>query len=124
MRKFKILFLIIAVFISLQQISFAGEEEEAIVLDNLRRIRQRQQQEEIVIREQRFVTNNNEGQCTPVQQTRQRIRDIEESSGDAQGDNITINAGHGELDVTDNHGTINSDIDIQIINQGKEQKCL
>ena len=65
-----------------------------------------------------------EKRCTPVQQARQRIRDIEAASGNANSENVNITAGHGEINVADNHGTIDSDINVQIINQGETRDCL
>jgi len=105
---------------------FAQTKEDTksnIMLDNIRRMRLKQQQEEIVIRETKFVHVDKERHCTPVQQIRQRIRDIEASSGKKNFENININAGHEELNVADNHGTINSDININVINQGQEREC-
>lgn len=97
--------------------------EEAAMLENLRKMRTKQQQEEIVIRETRFVHVDKEKHCTPVQQTRQRIRDAEIASGKTGYENININAGHEEINVADNHGTIDSNVNVQIINQGREREC-
>ena len=102
----------------------SSDERELFMLDNLRRMRSKQQQEEKVVRVQGFMNVQKEKRCTPVQQARQRIRDIEASSGEANSENVNITAGHGELNVADNHGAINSDINVQIINQGDERDCL
>jgi hypothetical protein len=104
--------------------SAEADREDTAMLDNLRKMRLKQQHEEIVIRETRFVHLDKEHHCTPVQQTRQRIRDVEAASGKTAYENININAGHDELNVTDNHGTINSDVNVQVINQGSGRECL
>ena len=100
------------------------DEQELLMLENLRRMRVKQQQEEKVVRVQGFMNVRKERRCTPVQQARQRIRDIETSLGEAYSKNVNITAGHGEINVADNHGDINSDINVQIINQGDERDCL
>lgn len=105
-------------------LSAGTKGEETMMLDNLRKMRMKQQQEEIVIRETRFVHVDKERHCTPVQQTRQRIRDAETASGKTSYENININAGHDEINVTGNNGTINSDVNVRIINQGRERECL
>lgn len=103
-----------------------ADDQDAIMLDNLRKMRMRQQgEEQIVVRVQQFTSPQNKSQCSAVQQARQRLKDIEEAGGDTDTENVNITAGHGELNVTDNHGTINSDISVQIIKQGgDESECL
>ncbi|MFH1874955.1 MAG: hypothetical protein ABH859_07215 [Pseudomonadota bacterium] len=119
--------LALKIFIAVQ-ITFAplltlAQAEDEQMLNNIRRLRLKQQEQEVVIREQKFVHVESEEHCTPVQQTRQRLRDIEDYDEDNGYDNVTINAGHEELNVTDNHGTINSDINIQIVEQGESRPC-
>jgi len=99
------------------------KSDESYMLENLRRMRIKQQDHENVIRAQIFKTVKQEQDCTPVQQTRQRLRDLRDDSNDTDDENIIINAGHEELNVTDNHGTINSDVNIQVIKQGREIPC-
>ncbi|MFH1653190.1 MAG: hypothetical protein ABIE74_03950 [Pseudomonadota bacterium] len=101
-----------------------SDEEDHVMLDSLRKMRSRQQNEEQRITVRKFVTQTTQKKCTPVQQARQRMREIERGNG-THNEEVTINAGHEELNVTDNHGTINSDINIQIIKQGgDEDECL
>lgn len=99
------------------------DEQELHMLESLRRMRVKQQQEEKLVRIQGFMNVQKERRCTPVQQARQRIRDMEASLGEANSENVNITAGHGEINVTDNHGDINSDINVQIINQGDQRDC-
>jgi len=105
-------------------LSAGTAKEDTMMLENLRKMRMRQQQEEIVIRETRFVQVDRQQHCTPAQQTRQRIRDADAASGKTSYENININAGHDEINVTGNNGTINSDVNVNIINQGRERECL
>lgn len=100
------------------------QQEETAVRDNLRRMRVKQQDEEGVVRIQHFINQQTTEQCTSVQQSRQRIKDIEAASGETKEEDVNITAGHGELNVTSNSGTINSDINIQIIKQGETKECL
>lgn len=115
---------IIMIILSSTQTGAQESQDDASMLENLRKMRTKQQQEEVVIREQRFVHVQNEDYCTPVQEARERLKDIDDDLDEAETGDVTINAGHGDIDVTDNHGTINSDINIQVINQGEERKCL
>ncbi len=100
-----------------------AQNNDEQMLHNIRNMRVKQQQQEVVIREQKFLHVEEESHCTPVQQTRQRLRDIEAFDEDNTQKSVTINAGHEELNVTDNHGTINSDINIQMIEQGETRPC-
>lgn len=98
-------------------------EGDSLLLKNLHTMRLRQQDEEMVVRAQVFKTVQTEERCTPVQQVRQRLKDLKKGNNETE-DDIVINAGHEELNVTDNHGTIDSDINVQIIKQGGEKECL
>lgn len=99
-------------------------EEEQMMLESLRKMRVKQQNEEGTLRIQHFINQQTEQKCTPVQMARQRVKDIEEARNDNQTENVNITAGHGELNVTDNSGTVNSNINIQIVKQGEEKECL
>jgi hypothetical protein len=121
---FGLLFVSLAALRPGRVLAQSPDERELLMLENLRRMRTRQQEEEKVVRIQGFMNVQKRKQCTPVQQARQRIRDIEASSGEADSENVNVTAGHGEINVSDNHGTINSDINVHIINQGEERDCL
>ncbi len=100
--------------------SFA-QEEDLMMIERLHNMRLKQQDEEQAIRINKFVQMNNAAQCTPVQQIRQRMNDIrakKNENDDMNAENVTINAGHENLNITDNHGTINSDVNVQVINEG------
>lgn len=99
-----------------------AQEENSIILQNLHRMRIKQQDEEVVIRAQIFKNVQQENHCTSVQQTRARLREVGRDKYSADND-IIIHAGNEQLNVTDNHGTINSDVNVQIIKQGEENPC-
>lgn len=106
--------------------TFAGpfaSEEDVMMVERIHNLRLKQQEEEGAIRIQKFVQTNKQRQCSVEQQVRQRLREIGTEGGGSDGmsaENITINAGHGELDIAGNHGTISSDVNIQIIEQAGE----
>lgn len=101
----------------------AQPDDEPALLDRIQRMRIKQQGEEGPTRVQHFINTQAEKQCTAVQQSRKRVKDIDAERGETKAENVNITAGHGSLGITDNHGTINSDINIQIINQGKGEEC-
>lgn len=102
--------------------SLIAQSSDGVLLDSIRRMRIKQQDEEHSVQARGFVNIQQQQQsvCTPVQQARQRIRDIEAKENNSTNQNVTINAGHEQLNITDNHGEINSNVDIQVINQGSE----
>jgi predicted membrane protein len=97
---------------------------EDATLKNLRSMRMKQEQQEIVVREQKFVRVENETHCTPVQQTRQRLKDIGNGERPASVTNLSIHAGHEEMNIDNNQGTINSDVNVQVIKEGDHKECL
>jgi hypothetical protein len=60
--------------------------------------------------------------CSPVQQSRQRIRDLVKAEGPSGG-SVSVEAGHGEINVDNNSGTVNSSVNVQIVNPN-ERNCL
>lgn len=117
-RPFLIIMMGLALFSSADTVR-AEVEEDVIVLDRVRKMRMRVQDEEGAIRIQKFIHSEGTNHCSPVQQVRERLKTT--TSGGENGfsnENVNINAGHGELNVTDNHGTINSDVNVQIVNEG------
>ena len=123
-----ILFGLIFISVAYACTAFAQELPEgsdSFMLENLRRMRIKQQDQEYVIRAQIFKTVKQEQECTPVQQMRQRLRELKgKHNDDIDDENIVINAGHEQLNVTDNHGTINSDVNVEVIKQGQQIPCL
>ncbi len=122
----KILLLLLVIFAISTVVKADESDESNLLLNNLRKMRNKQQGEEQVIRTRQFINyTETKYQCTPAQQVRQRIRNIEGGSDeDETQQNVTINAGHENLDITDNHGTINSDVNIQVVNNGENMECL
>ena len=101
---------------------FAATAAAGDSLESLRRMRIKQQGEENAIRMLIFKNVQQEGHCTAVQQTRERMREAGRGKGDSD-EEIIINAGNEELNVTDNHGTINSDVNVQILKQNDRNPC-
>lgn len=123
MKEFLLSVFILVFACALHAQAMSGEDRA--VLDSLRKMLVKQQGEEQDVRIRQIVSQQNiAAQCTPVQQLRQRLKDVELASGDTKTENVNITAGHGSLNVTDNHGTINSDINVQIIKQGDTKECL
>ena len=99
-------------------------EEEMFLLNGIRNMREKQQAEEHVVRIRQYQATAPKKECTLVQQIRQRMKDIEAGEDEETTQNVNITAGHGSMNVTDNHGEINSDINVQIIQNGETQECL
>lgn len=126
MRYVSLIFLLVLTLVSGAVWAQSPNEEDVYMLENLRKMRVKQQDEEAHTVSVRQFVNQQIGQgCTPVQQVRQRIKDIEAARGDTTDEDVNITAGHGTLNITENSGTVNSDINVQIIKQGgEENECL
>lgn len=122
MRRVLIIMSVILVLTGVFTENTALADEDSAMLQNLRRMRIKQQDQENLFRVVMFKTVQTVPQCTPVQQTRQRLREFGPKDGTGE-DDIVINAGNEQMNVTDNHGTINSDVNVNIIKQGNENPC-
>ncbi len=94
--------------------------------EGLTQMRQRQQAEEggTVVRmiQQPLVVQTDQA-CSPAERARQRIRDLGGSQTKVSG-SVNVEAGHGEVKVDDNHGSINNSVNVQInAPGGNERKC-
>lgn len=117
--------LILAVRILLSASALAAEPNphEAELLEAIHQTRMRQEEEENAVRViQQPVTVVNDVACSPVEQARQRIRDLGAKDGTKIGD-VTVEAGHGEVTVNDNHGDINNSVNVQINTPNENRKC-
>lgn len=91
----------------------------------LTQMRQRQQAEEsgtVVRMIQQPVVVRTDQICSPSEQARQRIRDLGGSQTKVSG-SVSVEAGHGEIKVDDNHGSINNSVNVQINAPGNDRKC-
>lgn len=104
--------------------AFAVSQPQSHIIDRLRILRLKQQDEERAIRVQGHLSIQQTTACAPVEEARERLRELQETTGDGKQVGVTVNAGHDAINITDNHGTINSDVNIQIIKPGKERGCL
>lgn len=97
--------------------------EDSYLLQNIRKMRIKQQDEETAFRAVIFKNVQGQYQCTPVQMTRERLRGLKGGDSDTDEEDIVINAGNEQVNVTDNHGTISSDVNINITKQGDYIPC-
>lgn len=92
--------------------------------DAVSQMRQRQEQEEgSVIRViQQPVMLQTSQVCSPVEQARQRIKDVGGKEGKAIG-TVSVEAGHGEVAIDGNSGTVDNSVSVQVVNPN-ERSCL
>lgn len=93
------------------------------MLHTITELRMKQEQEEnSVIRViQQPVMLQTEQVCSPVEQARQRIREVGRSEEKFAG-TVTVEAGHGEVAIDNNSGTVNNDVNVQVVNPN-ERLC-
>jgi hypothetical protein len=60
--------------------------------------------------------------CTPAEQARQRIKQVG-SKEEKQAGSVNVEAGHGEVKVESNEGTIENNVTVQVVNNNDRQ-CL
>ncbi len=116
--------LFIALFLSTIAYAANAPQEEPSLLGTLREVRLKQQDEESLLRvvSQPFEIQSTSF-CLPIEQARQRLRDLERSQKTFSGD-VTVMAGHEEVTIEDNNGKIDNSINVQIINPDEERQCL
>lgn len=92
-------------------------------LEQLTQMRLKQEDEESVVR---IITQPVQIQqanfCLPVEQARQRIRDLGKSERTFSGD-VTVDAGHEEVSIDGNSGDIDNSVNVQIVNPGDDRQC-
>ncbi|MBI2980701.1 MAG: hypothetical protein HYY44_00030 [Deltaproteobacteria bacterium] len=93
------------------------------LLNAVSNMRQKQENEEgsVVRVIQQPVVLQTQQVCNPVEQARQRIRELGDGQNKVSG-SVTVEAGHGEVNVESNEGTINSAINVQVVNPN-ERLC-
>ncbi|QQR79609.1 MAG: hypothetical protein IPJ69_09650 [Deltaproteobacteria bacterium] len=92
------------------------------MLQAITNMRQRQEGEEgstVRVIQQPIVTRVEQG-CTLSEQARQRIRDL--GSEKHTIGNVNVEAGHGEVTIDGNSGTINNSVNVQVVNNN-DRKC-
>ena len=87
------------------------------LLDAIHQLRVKQAEEEgSVIRViQQPVMLQTQQVCSPAEQVRQRMRDLGAVKERTVGD-VTVEAGHGEVTVDGNSGTIDNSVNVQVVN--------
>lgn len=112
-----------ALLISSAALAVEPNPHEDELLEAIHQTRMRQEEEENAVRViQQPVTVVNDVACSPVEQARQRIRDLGAKDGTKIG-NVTVEAGHGEVTVNDNHGEINNSVNVQVNTPNENRKC-
>ena len=110
--------------VSLSSIGLAQEKQDPGLQQALSQMRLKQQDEEnsTVVRviQQPMVVQT--ADCSPSELVRQRLRDLGGSQTRVAG-SINVEAGHGEVRVDDNHGSINNSVNVQVNAPGGDRKC-
>ena len=105
--------------------SFAAwaQEEEPDLTTTINEMRLRAEDEEGAVRViMQPLTVQAVSYCTPAEQARQRVRDLRGTKEPLIGD-VTVEAGHGDITIEDNSGTIDTSVNVQLLNPGHERKC-
>ncbi len=110
------LLLVVRLLLSTSALAVDPPHQDEEILNTLHQMRLRQEEEENVVRviQQPVVTQVRQV-CSPVEQARQRLRDLAASKTRNIGD-VTIEAGHGEVTVDGNSGTIDNSVNVQVVN--------
>ncbi len=127
---FKLLVLVLAfLFVEAMILSFVMAQDEKNLGEALHQMRVKQQEEEQSV--VRIIaqphTIKRVISCSEVQLTRQRLRDIgQESEKQEQKFNgIKVELGHDNTRIRDNHGTINNNINMEVVQQNEaDDRCL
>ena len=106
--------------VAAQAVPPAGEGTS--FLEVITNLRMKQQQEETAVRVVQPVVLQQEDTCSPVQQIRQRIRDVGGKENRTTG-NVNITAGHSDVTIDSNSGTVDNSVNVQIVNPN-ERRCL
>lgn len=94
------------------------------VLDRIIQLRLKQEQEENVVRVIQPMGIPQQDVCSPSQQTRSRLAFAGKGSKNiGSAGNVTIQAGHDDVKIDNNSGTINNGVNVQIVNPN-EKRCL
>ncbi|MBI1908571.1 MAG: hypothetical protein HYS22_00140 [Deltaproteobacteria bacterium] len=92
-------------------------------LDALMAMRQKQEQEEKPLRIIQPVPLQMENVCSPIQQARQRLRDLPDNDQNKKVGSVDVTAGHGDVAIDSNDGVVNNSVNVQIVNPN-EKNCL
>ena len=94
-------------------IALRAEASPAGTAETIRRMRLRQEDEEKVVRViSQPVTLVRQEPCTPGEKARQRVREL--GGPDGFTGTVNVEAGHGEVSIEGNSGTINNSVNIQV----------
>lgn len=97
--------------------------QEPIILDAIHNMRMKQEQEENVYRViQTPMPMNQSSTCNPVDRARDRLNGLSATDGAVSG-SVNIQAGHENVTVESNEGTVNNSVNVQIVSPN-EENCL
>lgn len=92
-------------------------------LERLIQVRMKQEQEENVVRVIQPVALQMSDVCSPVQQARQRLENAGKKGEGEQIGDVKIEAGHKEVKIEGNSGTVNNSVNVEIVNPN-DKRCL
>lgn len=119
--------LLMRLLVSATALALEPNPQTPEIKESLTQMRQKQQAEEggtVVRVVQQPVAVQTDFACSPSEVARQRIRDLGGSQTKVSG-SVNVEAGHREVKVQDNHGSINNSVNVQInAPGGNDRKCL
>lgn len=114
--------LIIQLLLSVSTMASEAKSSDPMILERITNMRTRQEAEENnVYRVIQQPITVRQDVCTPVEQARQRIRDLNGPDGEKIG-TINVEAGHGEVTIDHNSGEINNSVNVQAV-APNDRKC-
>ena len=113
----------LAVFAGLS-VGAETSSDNGSILNALTNMRLKQEREEnnVVRVIQQPSTVRTEQVCSPVEQARQRMRDLGTSKEQVAG-TVKVEAGHGDVKIDNNQGQVNNSVNVQVVNPN-EKSCL
>ncbi|MBI1908555.1 MAG: hypothetical protein HYS22_00060 [Deltaproteobacteria bacterium] len=118
--------LLVSLELCLVSTAMAAQQTEqgpslAAVINDMRMKQQAEERNSVVRVIQPMMTPQRDV-CSPIQQARQRLRDLATKDKKSVG-NLNVEAGHGEVKVDGNSGTVNNSVNVQVVNPN-EKNCL
>lgn len=115
--KKMVVLLIARLLLSATALAMEPNPHEEELLNAIHEMRVKQEGEEGSVQRviQQPVMLQTQMVCSPVEQARQRMRDLAAVKEKTVGD-VTVNAGHGEVTIDGNSGTIENNVNVQVMN--------
>ena len=104
-------------------IAVDADTHDPAMLDAIHNMRMKQQDEENSARRVvQQITVEQRSFCTPEQKIQARLGQVGAKTGSSVG-NINLNAGHKDVKVDGNKGSIDNSVNVQIVNPNDENNC-